>query len=112
MDLPGDYVLLEERLSGDRLAYGGPSRVIRSYRTPRPFDPTCEEIRSAGAAFSGGPSTFRRSDGQGLATCTATFERSSFTGGVTAVDAPDPERARALALEPRDYVRVDVQIID
>jgi hypothetical protein len=37
----------------DRLAYGGPSRVVRSYRAPRPFEPTCEDVRSLGAALSG-----------------------------------------------------------
>lgn len=110
LELPADYELLEEEAKGTSLGwFGAVPRVVRRYRSPRPFAPTCEEIRAAAKAFSRGESRFERP----ISTvCNATFERRGFVGGITATSPPTPERARALHMEARDFVRVVVQIID
>jgi len=105
LDLPADYVLLEEDVSGDSIGYSGSPRVIRTYRSPRPFKTTCEEIRAAARSFSRGASELRHVTSS---RCNATFERHGFVGGISAVQPRGSEPARS----QEDFVRVYVQIID
>jgi len=112
LDLPADYVLLEEDVSGDSVGYSGSPRVIRRYRAPRSFEATCEEIRVAARDFSRQAPRFHRQDGWLVDSCSVSFERGQFHGFITAKSPPDPEQARAHRVEPWDHVRVVVQILD
>lgn len=113
LELPADYVLIEEQASGSRMGWFGEHPTYhRAYRAPRDIEPTCEEIERAVRSFADPLGPLSKRTGGVRTTCSIVFKRKAFEGGILASGRPTAETVERLGLEGPHFVKVHVRLYD